>query len=774
MNPARFLLGALLLLSLPTHAASPWAKENAVPLRAEAFPLDQVRLLDGPFKHAMELDAKYLLSLNSDRLLSWFRKEAGLPPKGQVYGGWESRGVAGHSLGHYLTACALMYQATGDARFKERLAYLIDELRACQEANGNGYLAAIPRGKEIFAEVAQGDIRSQGFDLNGGWVPWYTEHKVFAGLRDAYVLAGIPKALTVYQGMGDWVLDVTRTLNEEQWQRMLACEHGGMNEIMADLYALTGEAKYLEVARKFRHRAILDPLAARRDELAGKHANTQIPKLIGAARIYELTGDEAFGTMSRFFWETVTHNHSYVTGGNSLGEHFGQPGRLNDRLGNNTTETCNTYNMLKLTAQLFCREPQAGLADYYERAVFNHILASQNPDDGMVCYFVPLKSGSQKEFMTPFESFTCCTGTGMENHAKYGEAIYFHSADTLFVNLYLASELDWRAKGLRLRQETAFPASGKVSFTVKAGSPAPLTLKLRQPAWCQQPPTVRLNGKRLKLSATEGYLAINRTWQDGDRVELELPLTLRTEAMPDNPKRVAVFYGPVLLAGDLGPAGKDAPVPVLLTENQPVAKWVKPVKGQPLTFRTKSVGRPADVTLTPFYAFHGRRHAVYWDVFTQSEWQAREAALRVEEARLKALAARTTDLLAIGEMQPERDHHVQGENTAAGDALGRKFRHATEGGWFAFDLAVSPDQPVDLVLTYWGSDSNNRVFDILADGTKLATQTLDRNQPGKFFDVTYPLPSELTQGKRKVTIRIQAQPGKWAGGVFGVRMLKRQ
>ena len=745
-----------------------------VPPKVEAFPLAAVRLLDGPFQHAQEMDAKYLLSLEPDRLLSWFRKEAGLTPKGAVYGGWESQGVAGHCLGHYLSACARMYQATGNQEFLDRVNYIVAELAECQQANGNGYVAAIPRGKELFAEVVRGDIRSAGFDLNGGWVPWYTLHKDLAGLLDAYRYCDNAQARTVFLRLANWVEATTRSLTDEQWQKMLGCEHGGMNEVMAEAYALTGDAKYLTLARKFYHRAILDPLAAQRDELAGKHANTQIPKVIGAARLYELTGDEKFATLSRFFWETVTHHHAYVIGGNSDGEHFGAPGKLNDRLGDNTCETCNTYNMLKLTTALFRREPRAEYADYYERAVWNHILASQNPDDGMVCYYVTLRPGGKKNFLSAFDSFACCTGTGMENHARYGENIYFHSTNALWVNQFIASELNWKDKGVTLRQQTGFPASNSVVFTLQCAQPARFALKLRYPAWAAgRPVSLALNGKSLPLvAATDGYLTLDREWHNGDRVSLLLPLFLHTEAMPDNPGRIAVLYGPIVLAGDLGPLDREARVPVLVTDNRPVAEWVLPQAGKPLAFRTAGVGRTNDVELTPFYALHDRRYSVYWDRFTPREWETRQAAYRAEQQRLKELEARTVDRLAIGEMQPERDHHVQGDHTSAGEALGRKWRHATDGGWFSFELGVLPDAPTELVATYWGGETGQREFDILVAGQKIATQKLLRNQPDQFFDVTYPLPEALTRGRTNVTVRFQAHPDNWAGGLFGARILK--
>lgn len=764
------LLGTMFIQAAPR---APFQVAPIVKLEAEVFALQDVRLLPGPFQHAQQKDLEYLLRVEPDRLLAWFRKEAGLTPKGEVYGGWESQGVAGHSLGHYLSACCLMYQATTDGRLRERVDHIVTELAECQSANGNGYIGAIPRGKELFAEVACGDIRSQGFDLNGGWVPWYTQHKVLAGLRDAWVLLGHENARDVLVRFADWVIATTKDLSEVQWQKMLACEHGGMNEVLADVYAITGDRRHLEVARKFHHRAVLDPLAREEDRLAGLHANTQIPKLIGAARLWELTGDESYAVMSRFFWETVTRNHSYVTGGNSDGEHFGTPGRLRDRLSEKTTETCNTYNMIKLSGALFRRSTDPALADYTERALWNHILASQNPEDGMVCYFVPLRSGSHKTFLTPFDSFACCTGTGLENHARYGESLYFHSDETLYVNQFIPSTVAWRDREFFLRQETDFPRSDRVRLRIGVNRPLRLAVVIRHPHWAEEPMQVRLNGKQWGTSVKPSApFRVERLWHDGDEIELRLPLALRTEAMPDDPQRQAILWGPIVLAGDLGPEDREPTIPVLVTEGRPVAKWVRRVKGDDLQFVTRGVGRPTDVTLRPFYQVHGRRHAVYWDLFTKESWAKREAELRAEQERLRQLEARTVDRLATGEMQPERDHQLEGENTTSGENLGRKWRHAADGGWFGFRMQCQPGAAHELIVTYWGSDAGNRQFDVLVNGRKLATQVLERNAPGQFFDVAYPIPAEMIQDAAHVNLRFQAHPGKWAGGVYGVRLVR--
>lgn len=793
----KIVLGAILMIAGAGSVAAFFASANAanervampskIAPKARPFALRDVTLLDSPFKAAQERNAKYLLALEPDRLLHRFRLYAGLPPKGALYGGWEAQGVSGHILGHYLTACALQYAATGDERFRERVNYMVDELALCQSKRTDGYVGGIPEADRIFKQVSEGDIRSAGFDLNGGWVPWYTLHKLFAGLIDAYELTGNDEAKTVTAKLGDWAIGITQNLTDEQWQKMLACEHGGMNESLAQLAAITGEAKYLDLSRKFYHRAILEPLAAQRDDLAGKHANTQVPKVIGSARIYELTGDEKFGTISRFFWDRIVNHHSYAMGGNSIAEHLGQPDRLNDRLGPSTAETCNTYNMLKLTRHLFEWQPQGSYGDFYERALYNHILASQDPKTGMMCYYVSLLPGHFKTYSNEFDSFWCCVGSGIENHTKYNDSIYFHDDNNLWVNLFIPSQLNWKAKGLTLRQETKYPQDGAVNFTVGSLGAAPqnLAICLRVPSWLKQTPQISVNGKWQKLEMQNGYAVLSRPWKNGDKISCVMPLGLRQEAMPDNPRRIALFYGPLTLSGELGAqglndkriyghsvgeVGGDLPkVPVLVTTGQTPDKWLQPVKGEPLAFQTRGTGKPQGVRFEPFYRAHHERYSVYFDVFTPQEWEVREAAYRAEEARKKELEARSVDFLAIGEMQPERDHNLQGDKTSAGDFNGRKWRHATDGGWFGFDMKAT-DEPSDLLLTFWGSDVGNRVFDVLINGQVAGTVKLNNDKPNEFFDRTFPVPA----GTGKVTVKLQARPGAMAGGLFGARIVKRK
>ncbi len=768
---------------VPLSQDSKVAVAPKVSLKAYAFGLEDVRLLDSPFKQAMERDAAYLLTLDPDRLLHRFRLYAGLEPRAPLYGGWETQGVSGHSLGHYLSACSIMYASTGNEQFRDRVNYIVGELEACQNANGNGYVSGIPDGKRVFAEVAAGDIRSQGFDLNGLWVPWYTQHKLFAGLLDAYRYCRNDKALAVARKLGDWVGDVIAKLNDEQIQKMLACEHGGMNEVLAELYAITGDEKYLTLSRRFHHKAVLDPLANRQDCLPGLHGNTQIPKIIGVARRYEVTGDATDRTIAEFFWDRVVHHHSYVIGGHGEHEHFGPPDKLNDRLSSETCETCNTYNMLKLTRHLFAWRATAEYADYSERALYNHILASQDPNTGMMCYFVPLRLGDYKRYSSPFDNFTCCHGTGMENHAKYGDSIYFHDNAGLFVNLFIPSELTWKAKGLKVRQETKFPVEDTTTLTLSCDKPVRLAIRVRCPSWAAGPLQVRINGKAQKIVAKPGsYVELKEKWKDGDTIDVRIPMGLRLEAMPDNPKRAAILYGPIVLAGDLGPIEKkasdsavvdDYDLTVLVTGDKPLQAWLVRMEDRPLGFETYNVGRPHDVELIPFYEMHHRRYGVYWDFFTVEQWEKRYADFIAELKRLRELKARTIDIFRIGEMQPERDHNVTGEKTGAGEFNGRRFRHATDGGWFSFEMPVLPDEPVELLCTYWGSDRGRRTFDVLVDGMKVATQSLNDNRPGEFFDVAYPIPAELTRGKQKVIVKLQAHPGEFAGGLFGCRTTRR-
>jgi len=614
------------------HISFGQAVSPVIPGQVQPFSLTSVRLLDGPFRDAMLLDERYLLNLDPNRFLRTFQINAGLPGTAKPYGGWEKPDceLRGHCLGHYLSACSLMYASTGNVELKQKVDYIVGELAKCQEALPSkgynaGYLSAFP---ESFIERAE-----QGKKV---WAPWYTLHKIMAGLLDAYEYCGNKQALDVLVKNADWVKFRIDKLSAEQIQIMLRTEFGGMNDVLTNLYAFTGNPEHLRLAKAFEHREIFNMMARKHDGLDNYHGNTQIPKIIGAAREYEMTGNRPYRDIAEFFWQRVAMNRSFVIGGNTDKENFFPVNKFAEHLGTDTAETCNTYNMLKLTRYLFAWEPNVRTMDFYERGLYNHILASQDPQKGMFAYYVSLKPGHFKTYSTPEDSFWCCVGTGMENHSKYGDTIYFHDDDSLWVNLFIASELDWKDKGLTVTQETKFPESETTTLLFKAAKPVELTVRIRCPQWLAWPAQFTLNGKKLDVSGVAGeYAAIRRQWQEGDKLEVKLPMSLHMENLPNAENIAAVLYGPIVLAGQLGAEGMSgsyAPnqgdfnrvacpeAPVLVTDINNVTAHIEPVAGKPLAFQTKGIGKPEDINLIPFYRTHHQRYSVYWRVFTEEKW----------------------------------------------------------------------------------------------------------------------------------------------------------
>ena len=597
------------LVGAAATAASTPLRTFAVPRVPVPFPLAAVRLLPGPFLDAQDRDRQYLMLLQPDRLLHNFRVNAGLEPRAPVYGGWESEepwvGIRchGHTLGHYLSAASLMYASTGDDRLKQRVDYIVGELRACQDASRTGLVCAFPDGP------AQLDNAIAGRRVIG--VPWYTMHKVLAGLRDAHLHANSGPALEVFARLAAWATAATAAMSDELLQRMLGVEHGGMNEALADAAALTGEPKYFSAAQRFCHEAVLAPLAASRDPLDGLHANTQIPKVVGFQRLFELTGNERYGRAARFFWQSVVGRRSFVTGGHGDNEHFFPPSDFARHLASaKTMETCGTHNMLRLTRALFGGDPAARLFDFYERALYNGILASQDPASGMMTYFQGTRPGYVRLFHTPERSFWCCTGTGIENHAKYGDSIYFRAADTLWVNLFIPSVVDWADMGLTLRQETAFPDGESSTLTVTAPRRVRATLNVRCPAWCDGV-RVRVNGRAWnRRPGADGYVAIAREWRSGDRIDVQLPMTQRTEALPGNPDVIAFLRGPIVLAGRLGTDGLSPGSQIIVNERESGSMLNAAVRLPDL----HGPEPPRDIELAPYYRLAHERYNLYWKV----------------------------------------------------------------------------------------------------------------------------------------------------------------
>ena len=780
-----------MLAACACSVAAPGLRATAVPLRAEPFPPARVRLLEGPFKARQDANARYLLEVvEPDRLLAGFRAQAGLPQKAERYGGWEARGINGHSLGHYLSALAFLHATTGDPRAKERLDYAVAELAACQQANGDGYV--LPVNKRVYEDLRAGRIKAAGFSLNDEWVPNYTLHKVFAGLRDAYRLTGSKQALEVERRLADYLAGIYQNLNAAQAQEILRAEFGGMNEVFADLTVDTGDPRYLKLAETvFHHDAILDPLKRGQDNLDGKHGNTQVPKLVGLAREYELTGDPAALRGVRTFWDTVVNERSFANGGHGDHEHFFPPVQFPQKLGPQNAETCNTYNMIKLTGLMFSWEPRASEMDFVERGLINHVLANIGHEPGEFGYFLPFGSVAYKTFSTQHDSWWCCVGSGMENPTRYAEQAYFHHDDTLWVNLYLASRLDWTERGVALRQQTAFPESDTVRFTIDAKQPTRLTLKLRHPAWCGKP-ELSINGKRVATNSTpSSYLDLAREWRDGDVIELRLPMSLRTEPLPHSDGKIlAIMYGPLQLAAIIPPA-PDRPdpakqrygdhlkspgrvpgtAPLVVAENTAdLLAGLKPVRGRGFAaFRSDGVVKPADLDFIPLHRVYEEHYAVYFPLLSPAAWAARQAEIRAEEEARAALDAATLDRVETGFQQSEVEHQFISDRSETGDHNNRKWRDALPGGgWYSYRMAVSPDKPVSLVTTHWGND-RGRQHELWIDDHHIQVRLPDGDR-NSFFEAAYAIPTELTRGKTHVTVKLVAPRDR--SGSFGFRIVE--
>jgi len=603
----RRFLAASALGPLATRAT---AVRDSVPAKASPFDPGSVRLLDGPLLDAAARNREFLHGLETDRLLHTFRLTAHLPSNAEPLGGWEKPDVElrGHFTGHFLSACALSYAGAGDELLRDRGRMVAAELAKCQKANGGGYISAFPL--EFFDRLKAGQKV---------WAPWYTIHKILAGLLDMYVLAGDEQALDVARGLAGWTKRWTDAINDEQMARIHRVEFGGMNEVLYNLYAVTGEKEHAATARRFEHQRIFGPLAEGRDELKGLHVNTQIPKIIGAARAYELTGDPRYQHIAQFFWTQVTAHRSYCTGGTSNEEHWrSDPDKLAAELSATTQECCCTYNMLKLTRHLFAWSPEARYFDYYERALYNGIAGTINPRNGLTTYYVPLASGYWKIFASRRGSFWCCTGTGAESFSKLADSIYFHDPAGLYVNLFIPSELDWAAKGMKVRQETVFPERGETLLRIESREPRRFALRIREPYWTEGKMIAAVNGQPAPPSRAAGYVVLERAWQHGDQVRVTLPMSLHAHPMQDDPGMQAMMYGPVVLAGDLGTegltdalreGGGDPPEPnnaVPAPALQPAA--IEPVAGRPLRFRAQGI------ELMPLNQIVKQRYAVYWRV----------------------------------------------------------------------------------------------------------------------------------------------------------------
>lgn len=688
----------------------------------EYFPVKDVRLTSGPMAHAQQLGIDYLLALDADRLLAPYLKEAGLTPKAENYTNWENTGLDGHIGGHYLSALSYMYAATGNKEIGQRLDYMLSELKRCQDASPDGYLSGVPGGKAFWADLAAGNFRAGGFDINGKWVPLYNIHKIYAGLKDAYLQAGKPEAREMLVRLTDWMTGIVSGLSDEQIQDMLRSEHGGLNEIFADVAVITGDGKYMTLARQFSHRALLEPLSHGENRLTGMHANTQIPKVIGFKRIADIDGNTDWERAVEYFWNDVVNNRSVSIGGNSVREHFHSPDDFSSMLESEQgPETCNTYNMLRLTKMLYESSGDPKYLDFNERALFNHILSAQNHEQGGYVYFTPMRSGHYRVYSQPQTSFWCCVGSGMENQARYGEYIYAHKGNDIYVDLFVPSTLTW--KGNTIEQLTDFPASDATTLVVTPARAEKFALNIRIPGWTTRDGiTVTVNGKEQKVDLSGDYVTLSRKWKKGDKVTARFPMHLSVEQLPDKSANYSILYGPVVLAASLGTEGQEGlfaddsrmghaasgprlplqEMPMIVGDAADIVSYVTPVEGEPLTFKLSHV-YPAQydgMTLVPFASLNECRYMVYWPVLSEAELDARLARIAREQAEAQALLDRTADMVTCGEQQPESDHFITMEKTDMGTDHDRHWRRANPDGWFSYRMKTSGKNPTILRVSY--------------------------------------------------------------------------
>ena len=770
-------------------------------LYKDEFPLGDITLLDGPLKHARDLNVQVLLKYDCDRMLAPYRKEAGLQPRKPSYPNWD--GLDGHVGGHYLSALAIN-AATGNEECRKRMEYMISELQLVLDANNqrhdawcHNYIGGVPNSAKMWTAFSKGDFGP----YFGTWAPFYNIHKMYAGLRDAWLYCGNEQAKNLFLKFCDWAVDITRDLNDEQMEKMLGNEHGGMNEVLADAYAITGEQKYLDCARRFSHRMLLVPLENGKDCLDNMHANTQIPKVIGYQRIAELAHDVQYHNASEYFWEIVTRQRSLALGGNSRREHFPTKENCIDYINDiDGPESCNTYNMLKLTEDLNRVKPDGMYGDFYETAMFNHILSTQHPQHGGYVYFTSARPRHYRNYSAPNKAMWCCVGTGMENHGKYGQFVWTHDKgvkaedDALYVNLFVASELNWKERKMVIRQQTAFPYA-ETSVVEVAKGKGTFILKVRKPSWCENF-TVKGVGFDADSYEENGFVCMKRKWKKGDQVKISMPMHAYIKPMINVPQYVAIMYGPILLGMKTGTedmrsliaddsrfgqyaGGKKLPLntaPILLPKHlNDIAKDLKPISGKPLHFKLGThMENAIEGELQPFFEIHDSRYMMYWLALGENEYRNYMQKLAAEERESQELEARTVDKVSPGEQQPETDHRMEADATEHGNTEGVFFRDAKDGHFFSYLMQTKGESNLSLQLKFWGQDEwRTSEFDIYIDNQLLTSvNNSHRWRTTQFKTVDYAIPSEFVKGKEEVRVKFVAHKGKQVGQIYGVRLVK--
>jgi len=758
----------------------------------KSFKLSDVALLNGLFKNAQQTDLKYILALNPDRLLAPYLREAGLKPKAESYGNWENTGLDGHMAGHYLSALSFMYASTRNELLKSRIRYMLSEIKRCQDANGNGYVSGIPGGKKMWTEIKIGNIRASSFSLNDKWVPLYNIHKIYSGLYDAYAVTGNLQAKEILIKLTNWCMDLVSNLSDKQVQEMLKSEHGGLNEVFANVYSITGNKNYLDLAKKFSDKTILAPLTKKTDALSGLHANTQIPKVIGYEQIGIVSNDTTMENAAAFFWSTVVNNRTVAIGGNSVREHFNPSNDFSSMIESREgPETCNSYNMLKLTRQLFLSQPSSKYIDYYEQTLYNHILTSQNPKGGFV-YFTPIRPGHYRTYSAPQESFWCCVGSGLENHGKYGEMIYSHTDNSIFVNLFISSILNWKEKGISLTQQTDFPNRESTRLTFKVNKSIRFEVNFRKPSWIEDGEMkLYINGKIQKAKQNEfGYLSVSRVWKSGDVVEIKLPMHTKANYLPDGSDWVAFSRGPVVLAAELDTltepnlfadgsrmghiaSGALLPLneaPLIVGEKKTLAAGIKSESLNKMVLNASQlVYQPKykKLKLIPFYNLSEKRYVIYWPYTNKENLPERVQKIEQYEAEKIKLENLTVDLINTGEQQPETDHSFKGEQTDNGTFRERHFRNGK--AWFSYQLKNKNLAAKKLSLTLYGKE-NSKAFSIFMNDKILKSVTLNGTNGSDFYTLDIQIPEELLTADME--LKFVAEPKSAIANIYEIRLLK--
>ncbi len=746
----------------------------------------------------MDLNHEYLLSLDQDRIASWFRREAGLIPKAQPYPFWESEDVwgkgplAGHIMGFYLSSMAMMYQSTGDEKIIEKLNYTLSELEECQKAGKDGYLLATINGRHVFQDVVEGNFKTSNPLINDTWEPVYIMNKIMLGLNSVYTRCGIPKAGAIFLKMADWFGDsVLNKLTHDQIQELLVCEHGSINESYIDAYKLSGDKKYLQWANMLNDEDMWVPLSQGKDVLNGWHANTQIPKFTGFENIYQYTSDQKYTDAARFFWSTVVSKHTWSIGGNSTGEHFFTTSEFTERLPLiGGPESCNSVNMLRLTEVLYKDYAEPEKIDYYEKVLFNHILSNYDPDSAMCVYYTSMRPGHYKVYGTKYHSFWCCTGTGMESPSKFGQMIFAYDESSLYVNLFLPSELNWKDKKVRITQKTSFPDIESSTIVITTEQPVKFNLKIRQPKWLKSAiPDIKVNGKKISIKASpDGYVAIERVWKNGDEIIVGLPGKISIESIPGGNEYISVLYGPIVLAAKMDNQGLNAND--FRNARDVVARKIIPLSDAP-TFAgnydniTKGITRkPGSVALfqsvsdknlelVPFNTIHYSRYAVYFRHFeNDAAYSGYKKNLEDENTFMKSISAMTVDRVIPGDTESEKAHKLEFISSSKTDNGVKKSRSANDGGYFMYELQRVKTGEQLIFVVDAGKDEK-AVYDIFLNGRLAATVDhgrFDGKKGSGLIIQSIPFARGVLVDK-SITVKFQARNNSRVAEIYDVRMI---